>query len=53
MEEREGKNQTESKQTKFLAKLPPDWEKLSEDERREWTAALAAQLLERFKDSKS
>ena len=53
MEEREGKKQTESKQTKLLAKLPPDWEKLSEDERREWTAALAAQLLERFKDPKS
>lgn len=53
MEELEGKNQTESKQTKLLAKLPPDWEKLSEAERKEWTAALAAQLLERFRNPQS
>ena len=49
MEEREGKKQTESKQTKLLAKLPPDWETLSEGERREWTVALGATLLEKFR----
>jgi hypothetical protein len=51
MQEPEGKNHTENKQTKLLAKLPPDWEELSEDERREWTAALGAKLLERFRNS--
>lgn len=49
----QGKNQIESKQTKLLAKLPADWEKLSEDERKEWTTALAAQLLEKFRNSQS
>lgn len=45
----QGKNPRESNQTKFLAKVPSDWETLSEEERREWTAALAAQLLVRMK----
>ena len=49
----QGKNQTESKQTKLLAKLPSDWDNLSEGERNEWTAALAYQLLERFREPKS
>jgi hypothetical protein len=60
MEEREGKkmgepdkNLRESNQTKFLAKVPSDWETLSEGERREWSAALGAKLLERFKDPRS
>ncbi len=60
MREREGKKFEEagksprgSSQTKFLAKVPSDWETLSEEERREWTAALAARLIERFKDTKS
>ena len=44
-----GKNMKESNQTKFLAKVPSDWETLPEGERREWTAALAAQLLVRMK----
>ena len=48
-----GKNMKESNQTKFLAKVPSDWETLSEEERRECSAVLAAQLLERFKDPKS
>ena len=48
-----GKNLRESNNTKFLAKVPSDWENLSEGERKEWTAALAAQLLERFRKSKS
>lgn len=45
----QGKNLRESNQTKFLAKVPSDWETSSEEERREWTAALAAQLLVRMK----
>ena len=53
MEESGGKKMEESKQTKFLAKVPSDWETLSEEERKEWTAALAAKLLEGFKDPKS
>jgi hypothetical protein len=53
MAEREGKNQNGNNQTKLLAKLPPDWEKLSDEERRDWTAALAAQLLEKFRNSQS
>jgi len=42
----------ESKETKFLAKVPSDWETLSEEERREWTAALAQTMLERFRARK-
>ena len=53
MEESEGKKMEEGNQTKFLAKVPSDWETLSEEERREWTAALAAKLLERFRNSQS
>lgn len=53
MKVRDGENQTESKQSKLLAKLPADWDNKSEAERKEWTAALAAQLLERFRKSKS
>ena len=60
MREREGKKFEEagksprgSSQTKFLAKVPSDWETLSEEERREWTAALGAKLLERFRTSPS
>jgi hypothetical protein len=53
MDESGGKKMEESKQTKFLAKVPPDWKTLSEAERREWTAALAAKLLEGFKEPKS
>lgn len=45
----QGKNQRENKPTKLLSKLPPDWAELPEAERKEWTAALAAQLLERFR----
>ena len=48
-----GKNLRGSNQTKFFAKVPSDWETLSEEERREWTAALAAKLLEGFKGPKS
>jgi len=43
-----GKNTGEDNQTKFLAKLPSDWETLSAGERKQWTATLAADLLERF-----
>ena len=53
MEVGDGQNQTESKQSKLLAKLPSNWDKLSEEERKEWTAELAAQLLERFRKSKN
>ena len=49
----QGKNQTEKNRTKLLAKLPSDWNNLSDRERKEWTSVLAAQLLERFRKSKS
>ena len=51
--EEAGKNLRETNQTKFLAKVPSNWEALSEEERRQWCAALAAQLLERFRNSQS
>ena len=44
-----GKTPRESNQTKFLAKVPSEWETLPGEQRREWAAALAAQLLERFR----
>jgi hypothetical protein len=53
MEESEGKKMEEGNQTKFLAKVPSDWETLSEEERRECSAVLAAQLLERFRTAPS
>jgi hypothetical protein len=53
MEESGGKKMEERNRTKFLAKVPSDWKTLSEEERRDWSAALAANLLERFKDPKS